>query len=245
MGAFEDCGFDQGAVLTIFAIDTSLKNITLAIIKDQRILASHNSVPEESQSVVIMRVVDDIFSQAKLAVSDINTVLFCVGPGSFTSLRVGLATVQGLFLKSGAKLLTTSSLLLRCASSLDSMDAVDRMDGKSEFCFSCAPLGRERMAVGLFGESMPKEMPQHLQKLFTQRLTSCPLYHEGCVRGENLTEMNQIFPVFAALVPDDMSQTKPDAFLTILEKKWFEESRFETAQLFYMIEPDVGQKSQG
>jgi tRNA threonylcarbamoyl adenosine modification protein YeaZ len=241
-------------VVNIFCLDTSLRNITLAIIRDRTILAQHNSVPESSQSAVIMQAVDAVFKEAKVSVQDINTVLFCSGPGSFTSLRVGLATVQGLFLKSGARLFTTSSLLLRSLALSDMSDVFDRSDRR--VC-ATAPLGRERVAVGFFAErsedeprrslgegglSLPQKMPQHLRELFTQRLTSCPLYREGCVRGENLTEMNQLFPDFAAFAPNDVNQTKLEAFLTILEKKWFEETSFEEVKPFYMIEPGVGQK---
>lgn len=51
---------------------------------------------------------------AKLDLSAIDTVLFCHGPGSFTSLRVGHATLTGLFTAGREmRFLACSSLLAR------------------------------------------------------------------------------------------------------------------------------------
>ena len=99
-----------------FALDCSVKSITIAIIKDGQILSSYNDIPQTSQSEELMKIIDNVLKEAKLQFTDIKQVLFCNGPGSFTSLRVGLATVKGLFWEAGVDFYTTSSLLFRCFS---------------------------------------------------------------------------------------------------------------------------------
>ncbi len=228
--------------MVTLALDSSSKPLSLALIRDGRILASYNDLPSEPQSSVIIKVIDSVFKKANVTVDQITDVLFCNGPGSFTSLRVGLATLQGLFLKSGVRFLVTSSLLLRCLSSSDQSDTSDLSDKSDKAFWAKLPLGRDRLAVGLFDHGAQKLLPKHIQSLFKQRVPSCPNYYEGFLSGEHLAEMNQLFPALSSIAPDDISRTDPTAFLTIIEKKWFEETSLAQVRLFYMIEPDVGKK---
>jgi len=120
------------------ALDCSLKNVTLAVIQNQNVLASYNGIPNEPQSTSLINIIDDILKQANLVINDIHHVLFCNGPGSFTSLRVGLATLKGLFWDHNAQFYQTSSLLLRCYSKEQSNDDVQ----------ATIQLGRQKYVVG-------------------------------------------------------------------------------------------------
>jgi len=52
--------------------------------------------PNNSASSVLLPSVDELLSDAGAARKDIKGVAACVGPGGFTSLRVGVATAEGL-----------------------------------------------------------------------------------------------------------------------------------------------------
>ena len=80
-----------------FALDCSVKSITIAIIKDGQILSSYNDIPQTSQSEELMKIIDNVLKEAKLQFTDIKQVLFCNGPGSFTSLRVDWPQLRGCF----------------------------------------------------------------------------------------------------------------------------------------------------
>lgn len=81
------------------ALDCAVKNISLALIQGGKIISSYNEIPDQPQSAVLMKIFDDVLKKAKVVLSQIDSVLYCHGPGSFTSLRVGLATLKGLFLR--------------------------------------------------------------------------------------------------------------------------------------------------
>jgi tRNA threonylcarbamoyl adenosine modification protein YeaZ len=59
----------------------------------------------------------DILAEANVGINDLNGVAVAIGPGSFTGLRVGLATAKGICWPKGLPLAGISSLLAvaRCA----------------------------------------------------------------------------------------------------------------------------------
>lgn len=78
------------------ALDCSDKNTTLALVYKNLILDFIHEEPC-NPSAHLARFLDELLKRQKKSVSDIDNVLFCRGPGSFTSLRVGLSFLLGLF----------------------------------------------------------------------------------------------------------------------------------------------------
>lgn len=102
--------------MTILALDCSLKTITLAVLRGGEIRAGLSRTPLRPHSESLLWLIDEVVRAAGTGLSDVTDVLFCNGPGGFTSLRVGLATLQGLFFAQATPIRTASSLLLRCLS---------------------------------------------------------------------------------------------------------------------------------
>jgi len=124
-----------------FALDCSVKNVSLALIKDQKILTSFDQICSEPQSTTLLKIIDQVFKECGVELSQIKNILYCHGPGSFTSLRIGLATLKGMFLEADCSYYQTSSLLFRCLSDLNQKS------------LSTIQMGRDRIAVGLLEES--------------------------------------------------------------------------------------------
>ncbi len=82
----------DGAVL---AIDTGSPLVSLALAVDSEIIADR-SMEQRQSSGRLLASVDEILAEAGLRIGDIGLFLGLRGPGSFTGLRVGLATLQGL-----------------------------------------------------------------------------------------------------------------------------------------------------
>ena len=57
----------------------------------------------------ILNVVDELLSQAKIKIKDIDNICVCVGPGSFTGVRVAISIAKGLVLGTNAKVFTLSN----------------------------------------------------------------------------------------------------------------------------------------
>lgn len=82
--------------MNLLALDTSSKHFSLAVVKDGKTLRSRSIVLKKVLSDSIMPAIQGILKKAGLTLAKIDGFAVGLGPGSFTSLRVGLATVKGL-----------------------------------------------------------------------------------------------------------------------------------------------------
>ncbi len=82
--------------MNILAIDTSTKNYSLALAAQDKLLASQhvhlNNVLVDS----MIPGLEKILFLSKLTLADIGCLVVGLGPGSFTSLRVGISSVKAL-----------------------------------------------------------------------------------------------------------------------------------------------------
>jgi len=80
----------------ILALDTSSSRLILAVgFGGDRTVKSDNRV-EKTHGQIIIKKIDELLESAELAVADLDALVVCVGPGSFTGLRIGLAAFKGM-----------------------------------------------------------------------------------------------------------------------------------------------------
>lgn len=80
--------------MKILAIDTSSKTCSVAIVKDSKTLIELHSDDERTHSVKLMPMIDKAFKHTNLTLDDIHLLACAVGPGSFTGIRIGIATIK-------------------------------------------------------------------------------------------------------------------------------------------------------
>jgi tRNA threonylcarbamoyladenosine biosynthesis protein TsaB len=82
--------------LKVLAVDTSSNVATAAILDDDRLIGEYVLNHKKTHSQKLMPIIREILSSAELKVSDIDIFAAANGPGSFTGLRIGVATIKGL-----------------------------------------------------------------------------------------------------------------------------------------------------
>lgn len=82
--------------MNYLAIDTSNASGSIAIANDKNVLFSSFFNIKITHSETLMPEIDRGLKLCKLEISDINAILIAEGPGSFTGLRIGLATAKGI-----------------------------------------------------------------------------------------------------------------------------------------------------
>ena len=82
--------------MNILAIDTSSTSGSIAISKKNKIEYIQFLDLKITHSERLMPQIAFGLEQCKMVISDINAILISNGPGSFTGLRIGLATAKGL-----------------------------------------------------------------------------------------------------------------------------------------------------
>ena len=81
----------------ILGIDTSTSILDVAIFDSNgKVLASEFSDNERTHSERVMLAVDKVLERANLSLKDIDIFACCVGSGSYTGVRIGVATAKGL-----------------------------------------------------------------------------------------------------------------------------------------------------
>ena len=82
----------------LLAIDTSTRNIGLAIYDGVQVLAELCWSSLDYHTVELAPAISDLLDKARVKASEISVVAAALGPGSFTGLRIGLALAKGLAL---------------------------------------------------------------------------------------------------------------------------------------------------
>lgn len=95
---------------TLF-IETSTGSTGIAITADSRVLAeSLIDSPGRRQNSWLLPEIEKLLKYCSLSVSDIDLFACTKGPGSFTGIRTGIATIQGLAFATGKPAVGISSL---------------------------------------------------------------------------------------------------------------------------------------
>jgi tRNA threonylcarbamoyladenosine biosynthesis protein TsaB len=81
--------------MKVLAIETATSWQSVAILDESRVLARHDQDAAGSHAKLLMPTIDRLFRETGVALTELDGLVASIGPGSFTGLRVGLATVLG------------------------------------------------------------------------------------------------------------------------------------------------------
>lgn len=83
--------------IRILSIDCAVGNGSVAVLNESRVLASSANVDgSPARAEEILGVIKAVLSKADTAPHDLDTIAVSVGPGSYSGIRIGLATAAGL-----------------------------------------------------------------------------------------------------------------------------------------------------
>ena len=80
--------------MKILAVDTSSKRCSVSILDNEEILINLINDDEKTHSVKLMPLIDEAFKKTKLCLNDMSLFACAIGPGSFTGIRIGIATIK-------------------------------------------------------------------------------------------------------------------------------------------------------
>lgn len=96
--------------MKILAIDSSSTSCSAAIVENDRLIGEIYLNNGLTHSQTLMTMIDNLLNNAKININDIDEIAVTIGPGSFTGLRIGIATVKGLAFCSDKKCIGISTL---------------------------------------------------------------------------------------------------------------------------------------
>jgi tRNA threonylcarbamoyladenosine biosynthesis protein TsaB len=95
--------------MLVAALDTTTRVGSLAIVRDQHVLAARAGDGTRPHATRIPADLLRLLGDHGLAVSDVDVFGVAAGPGSFTGLRIGLAAIQGLAFATGKPVVGVSA----------------------------------------------------------------------------------------------------------------------------------------
>jgi len=82
--------------MRILSLDSATEVATCAILEDNNLLGESILNYKKQHSVILMPMIDSLLKNLNLSIKDIDGFVVSKGPGSFTGLRIGMATIKGL-----------------------------------------------------------------------------------------------------------------------------------------------------
>ncbi len=96
--------------MKILAVDTSGQNCSVCILNEEKVICDFNLSIGTTHSETLLPIIDTLCKFSKIDLDDIDVLACALGPGSFTGLRIGIATLKGFALGSPKKAVGISTL---------------------------------------------------------------------------------------------------------------------------------------
>ena len=125
----------------ILNIDTASEKAHVSFAKDGMVLDSISSGSQKEHASFLQSAIQQLTKITGIVLKDINAVAVTAGPGSYTGLRVGMASAKGLSYALKKPLITISSLEVLTASALQLFPGTDKT------ILLCPMLDARRMEV--------------------------------------------------------------------------------------------------
>lgn len=97
--------------MKVLAFDTSSKALSLAILEDKQVLAETTINIKKNHSITLMPAIDFLMVSLDWTPKDLDRIVVAEGPGSYTGLRIAVATAKTLAHTLNIELVGMSSLL--------------------------------------------------------------------------------------------------------------------------------------
>lgn len=96
--------------MKILGIDTSTMAANVAVLEDDKLICEYTINTKKTHSQKLMPMIENMLKLSDLEIKDMDAIAICVGPGSFTGLRIGMATAKAMAHVNNIPLIGVNSL---------------------------------------------------------------------------------------------------------------------------------------
>lgn len=82
--------------MKVLGIDTSSMASSVAVIEDNKLICEYTINTKKTHSQKLMPMIESMLKISDVNINDMDMIAVCEGPGSFTGLRIGMATAKAI-----------------------------------------------------------------------------------------------------------------------------------------------------
>jgi tRNA threonylcarbamoyladenosine biosynthesis protein TsaB len=138
---------------TFLLIYTATAHASVCLSKNGAVMASQETTDQKSHASFIQPAIETLCKQTGISLNNIDAISISIGPGSYTGLRVGMATAKGIAFAMGKPLIGINTLQIMAAA------AKHKHPGNNKAI--CALLDARRMEVftGIYSHNLEPITP--------------------------------------------------------------------------------------
>ena len=196
----------------LLAVDTSTAQVGLALYDGSQIIGEYAWRSRQRHTVELAPAVFELLTRCGLTMDDVQALGVALGPGSFTSLRVGLSLVKGFALARGLPLIGIPTLdVLATAQPLSKLPLLAAIQA-----------GRGRLAAGWYKRSKGGWQAKGPARVLTVQALVEEVQSPALVCAELTAEERQILAGNSAiqLVSPAQSVRRPAILAELAWRRW-------------------------
>ncbi|MDR0310464.1 MAG: tRNA (adenosine(37)-N6)-threonylcarbamoyltransferase complex dimerization subunit type 1 TsaB [Acidobacteriota bacterium] len=218
----------------ILAFDTSSERGSVALLEGDTLRAELRSNAATGHSALLLEAADFILRRAGLTLKDLTLIAAGIGPGSFTGIRIGVATGIGLAQSLGIPFAGVSGLdvLARRAAQINSGRICVLLDARRGQFYFCEYEGKNGRLRRLCRPALIEvsDVKDHLANA---------VWITGDLNKDQVRETGKSFPRHARWIPVDLFLAEGIGRLGLERKRTWRSGDFITAEPLYIRPPDA------
>ena len=131
----------------ILCIDSSVSTASVALAKGKILLGKKIGVEQKQHASFLQPAIKELLNESNISMNDLSAVAVTNGPGSYTGLRIGMATAKGLCYALNIPLITIGTLDVMASAAKEQLHSTD---------YLCPLIDARRMEVftALYNEEL-------------------------------------------------------------------------------------------
>lgn len=177
-------------------IDTSLSDVSIALLKDDKLLSQiHNNIPGQ-HSIYVTKYIEDILKDNNLSPKDVDEIIVVNGPGSFTGIRIGVTIAKIFAYIRKIRIVSISSLKARA------------IGNKKEYILSTIDAKHNNYYVGLYDKEYNKITEEFISSTKIEELIK--KYNPLQVNEQNKYHIEEIIKYTKKLPSENPHSVNPE-----------------------------------
>ncbi len=154
--------------MNFLSIDSGTPHLVVSVGNEEEFLVGNFSDARKTHSNHIIQSIEEVLAEAKLTIDDIDYFAASEGPGSFTGLRIGMATMQGFAFANEKKVLKVNTLdAFAYGRRKEDAITIAMLDARNRRVYAAAFLGDETVIEARVGSL--DEFVQDLGKVINEK----------------------------------------------------------------------------